>query len=320
MDGVIVLDKPAGMTSHDALVVLKKVLRVRKAGHTGTLDPLATGVLPVCLNEATKLAPFLEEDRKEYRATMLLGVSTDTQDVEGRVVRQETPRGEPEVVAAALRRFEGVIAQRPPAFSAVKHQGKPLYRWARQGVAVQAPLRKVEIHRIVLETVALPFVTFRVACSRGTYIRTLCADAGEALGCGACLSALRRLRSGPFREEEAVPPRAVDPSRVMSMAEALSRLPAIVLDREGAVRLRNGAQPTRGFLERYELPFLARGDMVMFISPSRALVAVGRMHVASGEVASLAAEEPATRLLRVFRDKARETGEADVVHRQRGDQ
>ena len=204
MDGVIIIDKPAGKTSHDVVSEVKKILGVKKAGHTGTLDPMATGVLPVCLNEATKLAGFLTGEDKEYLATMLLGVKTDTLDIEGKIISQSDNFVTEEEIRAAMAQMVGTIKQVPPAYSAVKYCGKPLYKWARKGVFLEMEPREVKIHSIVIEDISFPRVTFRVVCSKGTYIRTLCSDIGDLLGLGACLCSLRRLRSGFFSEEMAV--------------------------------------------------------------------------------------------------------------------
>jgi len=204
MNGVVVVDKPAGITSHDAVERVRKLLGEKKAGHTGTLDPMATGVLPVCVGEATKLASFLAGDDKTYEVTMRLGVRTDTLDMTGRVLDEQEPRVTGADVRAVLEGFAGTITQVPPQYSAVKVRGRALYKWARKGVRVEAPARQVEIRAIRLRAIEPPRVRFDVTCSKGTYVRTLCADAGERLGCGAALESLRRTASGRFRLEDAV--------------------------------------------------------------------------------------------------------------------
>jgi tRNA pseudouridine 55 synthase len=204
VNGIIIIDKPSGKTSYDIVEDVKKTLCARKVGHTGTLDPLATGVLPVCVNEATKLVRFFSTDSKEYKATMLMGVETDTLDIEGNLTAQKKPdvaRGDIEDV---LKSLAGKIKQIPPRYSAIKFKGKPMYKWARKGINFDIPPRMVEVHQITIEDVKLPYVTFFVACSKGTYIRSLCADIGEKLGCGACLAGLRRIRSGAFCERYAL--------------------------------------------------------------------------------------------------------------------
>ncbi len=204
MKGVVIVDKPAGITSHDAVDRVRKLLGERKAGHTGTLDPMATGVLAVCVGEATKIASFLTGDDKVYEATMRLGVRTDTQDMTGQVLTEQEPRVTEADVKAVLAAFAGTITQVPPQYSAVKVRGKALYKWARKGIRVEPPAREVEIREILLQGIELPRVRFTVTCSKGTYIRTLCADMGDRLGCGAALEQLRRTRSGIFRLQDAV--------------------------------------------------------------------------------------------------------------------
>ncbi|HEX7416157.1 MAG TPA: tRNA pseudouridine(55) synthase TruB, partial [Smithellaceae bacterium] len=204
MNGIVIIDKPAGKTSHDIVSEVKKIMDAKKAGHTGTLDPMATGVLPICLNEATKLAQFLSGENKEYLATMLLGVKTDTLDTEGEVTGQSDKFVRDEEIKAALKQMVGKIRQVPPAYSAVKYCGKPLYKYARKGIFLETAAREVEIYSIVVEDISFPRVTFQIVCSKGTYIRTLCSDVGDLLGCGACLCGLRRLRSGLFSADMAV--------------------------------------------------------------------------------------------------------------------
>lgn len=205
MDGFLVIDKPAGLTSHDIVARVRRILGLKKAGHTGTLDPFATGVLPVAIGEGTKAIPFLDEAVKEYRATMVLGISTDTQDCTGRVEREgDWSSLSPDTVGEVLDSFVGRGKQIPPMYSAVKQGGVPLYRLARKGCEVERQPRDIEIHSITIERMDLPRINFTVSCSRGTYVRTLAHDMGERLGCGAHLTALRRTRSGPFDLSRAV--------------------------------------------------------------------------------------------------------------------
>ena len=309
MNGVVVIDKPSGPTSRDVVEEVKRALGVRKAGHTGTLDPLATGVLPVCLDEATKLVQFLSLDSKEYRATLLLGVRTDTLDIEGRVLSREEPHVTPAQLEAALGGLRGKRQQAPPRYSAVKVRGKALYDWARRGIDVEAPAREVEVYGIGIEEIRLPEVTFTVSCSKGTYIRTLCAEAGEALGCGGCMSALRRTRSGNFREGEAVALAGltVEERReqltacLVAPADLLPDLAVIDVDPPLAEKLRNGYQPEGEVLARYHIPFLAAGDVIKFTLTGKHLVAVARMLCASDELAAQGKGQ-AVRILRVLND------------------
>jgi tRNA pseudouridine55 synthase len=310
MNGVIVIDKPSGPTSRDVVEEVKRALGVRKAGHTGTLDPLAPGVLPVCLGEATKLVQFLALDSKEYRATLLLGVRTDTLDTEGSVLTREEPRVTREQVEAVVGGLTGKREQVPPRYSAVKVRGKALYDWTRRGIDVEAPAREVEVYDIRIEEIRLPEVTFAVSCSKGTYIRSLCADAGEMLGCGGCMSALRRTRSGNFREEEAVALTGLTgeekrerlTAHLLPPAELLPDLAVIDVDPLLAERLRNGYQPEGEVLTRYHIPFLVAGDVIKFILHGKHLVAVARMLCASDELASPDGKRQAVRILRVLND------------------
>ncbi|AJE03278.1 tRNA pseudouridine(55) synthase TruB [Geobacter pickeringii] len=252
MDGFIVLDKPVGITSHDVVSAVRRTLRQKKAGHTGTLDPFATGVLPVAIGEGTKAIPFLDEGIKEYQATMVLGSVTDTQDCTGTVIRQsEWEDLAPERIVAAIQSFVGRQSQLPPMFSAVKRNGVPLYKLARKGEEVERTARDIEIYSIAVELVELPLVTFTVSCSRGTYVRALASDIGEALGCGAHLTALRRTKSGPFVIDHALRldefrriAEAGDIERhVTAPGEALDHLRMLCLADEGAERVRHGMAP-----------------------------------------------------------------------------
>ena len=310
MNGVIVIDKPAGRTSRAVVEEVQRALGVRKAGHTGTLDPLATGVLPVCINEATKLVQFLALDTKDYRATLLLGVRTDTLDTDGKILSREEPRVTRQQVEEALHGLTGRREQTPPLYSAVKFRGKPLYEWTRQGVEVAQLPREVEVYGIRIDEVRLPEVTFTISCSKGTYIRSLCAEVGETLGCGGCMSALRRTRSGCFYEEMALvtegvaeeEKRALFTAHLASMAEVLPGLVAVDVDASLVERLRNGYQPDGEALTRYHIPFLAAGDVIKFTLGKEHLVAVARMLCASDELASGEGKRQAVRILRVFND------------------
>jgi tRNA pseudouridine55 synthase len=208
LHGVLLLDKPLGLSSNDALQKAKRLFRAEKAGHTGTLDPLASGLLPLCFGAATKFSQVSLDADKAYRATLQLGVTTSTADGEGEVLQQRPVSLDRAAVQAACARFLGPIAQVPPMHSALKHEGKALYEYARAGIEVKREPRRVTIHRI--DIVAWgpeahdAVLVIDVVCSKGTYIRTLAAEIGEALGCGAHLSALRRTASGPLNLVDAV--------------------------------------------------------------------------------------------------------------------
>ncbi|MCC8391150.1 tRNA pseudouridine(55) synthase TruB [Paraburkholderia sp. MMS20-SJTR3] len=196
LDGVLLLDKPLGLSSNDALIRAKRLYLAKKAGHTGTLDPLATGLLPLCFGEATKFSQDLLEADKTYEATMRLGVRTTTGDAEGEALEIRAVDCDEAAVLAALPGYIGEITQVPPMYSALKRDGKPLYEYARAGQTLEREGRQVTIHALELIACALPDVTFRVTCSKGTYVRTLAEDIGEALGCGAHLVALHRTGVG----------------------------------------------------------------------------------------------------------------------------
>jgi tRNA pseudouridine55 synthase len=237
IDGVLLLNKPVGITSNAALQKAKWLLNAKKAGHTGTLDPFADGLLPLCFGEATKFSAYLLESDKTYRAVMQLGVTTLTGDPEGEVLAQRDVTASCAQVAAVLPRFTGEIEQVPPMHSALKHQGRPLYEYARAGIDIERAPRRVHIRRLELVECALPRVVIDVQCSAGTYIRTLAQDIGEALGCGAHLTALTRSDAGGFSLDHAhtLPDlEALEPggrAALLLPADTLvAHLPALTLD------------------------------------------------------------------------------------------
>lgn len=204
IEGVILIDKPAAMTSAKMVSRVKSLLSLKKAGHAGTLDPFATGLMICLLNRATRLAGFLLHGAKTYEAVLELGVTTDTQDFTGNPVASKAVPGYSTAhIAATLDTFTGTLLQAPPVYSALKHNGRPLYQYARQGNPIQKPARRITISKIVPLEINLPWVRFRVSCSAGTYIRTLCADIGKRLGCGGHLKDLRRIASSGFTVAEA---------------------------------------------------------------------------------------------------------------------
>lgn len=221
------IDKPAGRTSHDVVAQVKRKLGAKKVGHLGTLDPLATGLLLLVINKATKAAPLLEGGKKDYMATVRLGEETDTYDSEGTVTATGELRGlTRERVMEAFESFKGKILQVPPMYSSVKKGGKPLYKLARKGIVIERSAREVEVYRIEPLNMEFPEVEFRVVCSRGTYVRTICHDLGRVLGCGAHMTGLRRIGSGCFTIEEAIKPdedAEVLAGRIIPLEEALRR-------------------------------------------------------------------------------------------------
>jgi tRNA pseudouridine55 synthase len=249
LSAILNVDKPSGMTSHDVVNVVRRVAGQRKVGHAGTLDPMATGVLLICLGQGTRVSEYLMAGRKRYRASITLGASTDTYDAEGQIVRSggrtDFSRDEIEV---ALTAFVGQIAQVPPIYSAIKQQGQPAYKLARKGQQVELAPRSVEIDEIVILDWTPPSLLVEVACSSGTYIRSLAHDLGERLGSGAHLAALVRLRSGRFTLEDAASLERIEEafahgqegSYLMPIDEALLDWPALVLGPDKAQRLVQG--------------------------------------------------------------------------------
>jgi tRNA pseudouridine55 synthase len=246
--GILVVDKAAGVTSFDAVALARRRLGVRRIGHAGTLDPAATGVLPLLIGEATKLTPYLMDHDKEYVATIRFGITTDTHDLSGRVLTEAPVTGLTRArLETACRPFVGRITQVPPMFSAVHHEGRRLYELARAGVEVSRRARPVEVRSITIEDVGTEQATLRIVCGKGTYVRVLAADLGAALGCGGALERLIRTRVGPFELAAAVAWSALAEaeaailwSRVLSMDAALADWPAAPLDAEEARRFRHG--------------------------------------------------------------------------------
>ncbi len=249
MDGILNIDKPSAMTSYGVVAAVKRLSGERRVGHAGTLDPAATGVLPVCLGQATRVVEYLASATKTYRAEVELGVATDTYDASGRVTFRADPSAiDLEKLESALAQFRGSIHQTPPMFSALKHGGQPLYKLARAGVTVERPLRHVTVYRLDLLSWRPPVVTLEVECSKGTYIRSLAHDLGQALGCGARLKGLVRTRCGIFAINDAVPLlkleeafRLGDWARYLYPVDSvLQDLPALVIDDAVITDFKNG--------------------------------------------------------------------------------
>jgi len=252
MNIIINLNKPKGITSQQAVTKVKKLLGAAKAGHTGTLDPMATGVLLICLNEATKASRFLLDKDKSYRARLKLGERTDTLDADGKIIEtRDVPPFTTEQIYSVTRQFVGKIMQRPPMYSAIKLNGQPLYKLARKGIEVERAERSVEIYNIELLLTDLPYVDIAVSCSKGTYIRTLCDDIGLTLGAGAHITALERTGIGRFTIDTAVTFDALElgisdnSPCVSSIDLALSDLPEAILDNTDFDKARNGIALSR---------------------------------------------------------------------------
>lgn len=274
MDGVLVVDKPKGPTSFDVVSRVRRALQVRRAGHTGTLDPMATGVLPICLGEATKVAQFITEGDKAYEAVVKLGVETDTLDAEGQVTATHpVPPLDRAALEQALGGFRGTFAQTPPMYSAVKVGGKRLYELARAGEEVERQARQVTVHALELLDFSADEVRLTVDATKGFFVRVLAQDLGKALGCGAHLKALRRTRSGPFTLDQAVPLEVVEAQgaaiapRLVPVERALLGMDAVLLTAADAKKVRHG-----GAVE------VARPDgLVRVLGPGDELLAIAQV-------------------------------------------
>ncbi len=269
INGVFLLDKPVGYSSNNALQKVKKIFKAKKAGHTGSLDPLASGMLPICFGAATKLSAFLLDADKEYLVKIKLGEITETGDSEGKITEKRSIAGiDKEIILAALKKFEGKISQIPPMFSALKHKGERLYKLARKGIVVERKPRIVFINKLKLENFSKNSFELSISCSKGTYIRTLAEDIGEELGCGAHVERLRRERVGPYQNIKMISfENLINTSKeglealdrlLLPIDSALSSWPAISLNTDSAYYLKTGQAvivpkaPTEGWVRLYE--------------------------------------------------------------------
>lgn len=276
INGVLLLDKPYGISSNGALQHAKRLYQAAKAGHTGNLDPIATGMLPICFGEATKFSQFLLDANKTYRAVFKLGQTTTTGDSEGEVTSNSPVDVSRERVELALRQFVGTIFQVPPMYSALKFQGKALYTYARAGIEIERAARQVTIYSLTLDAFAGDELTVTVECSKGTYIRVLAEDMGRVLGCGAYMLALRRTRIGDFEIGqaatleflEALSPEDRD-AQLLPPECLLSKFPEVMLDRDSAHYFRQG--------QSIWLPKQAHGGVVVVYDENRCLVGIGEI-------------------------------------------
>lgn len=246
VNGWLVFDKPVGMTSTFAVGRLKHIFNAKKAGHAGTLDPLASGILPVAFGEATKTVPFVQDGEKAYRFTVRWGAQTDTDDAEGQVVATSDDRPSPEAIRGMLPRFTGELMQRPPAYSAIKVNGERAYDRARGGEAVDLPARPVIVHTLDLVSVEDDEAVLEATCGKGTYVRAIARDLGAALGCLGHVTALRRTRVGPLLEAHAIPLATLEGedaalgARLLPVEAGLSEIAHVAVSRDAAARLRRG--------------------------------------------------------------------------------
>lgn len=227
-DGVLLVDKAAGMTSHDVVALVRRKLQIKKVGHCGTLDPLATGLLLLTLGRGTKIQDLLMSEDKDYAGTLLLGITTDSQDAEGKVVAERpVPDLDEDKVRTAFEKFRGDFYQMPPMVSAIKMGGVPLYKLARQGKIIEREPRLVHVYQYELGRIASPEIDFRVVCSKGFYVRTYAHDIGEALGCGAHLKVLRRIKSGRFDVSSAITVDEIETAEPVKILEHVLTLPEV---------------------------------------------------------------------------------------------
>ncbi len=290
-DGILNIDKPAGWTSHDVVAKLRGLLRIKKVGHAGTLDPEATGVLPICFGKGTKVVPFLMDAEKEYDVVLRLGEETDTQDAAGKVLkRTDVPAGMEAQVREAVGSFVGAYAQMPPMYSAIKVKGVPLYRSARAGKVVERTARTVSIREILFKGFEGRDAAFSVVCSKGTYIRTLCADIGAKLGVGGHLLLLRRTRAGQFPIFDSIElnhfcelyAEGIWEKEVYSLNEVLKDLPAVWVKGSHREKVLHGAPVgPDGVSNRSSFK---KGEPLRILDPEGELLAIGRATMNEDEV------------------------------------
>ena len=282
VDGIVVIDKPIGMSSNDAVQKAKRLFGARKVGHTGSLDPLATGVLPLCFGEATKFSQFLLASDKKYRARIRLGIATDSGDADGKIVSERSTHGVGAAdIEKALSRFRGEIQQAPPMFSAVKHKGQPLYKLARQGIEIEREARAITIYSNELLAFEDDEFELETHCSKGTYVRVIAEEMGEMLGCGAHVIALRRSQAGPYDESDLVTFDLLERAREQGSLDpflqpvwsAVREWPEVLLNRDVSYYLRHGQpvivphSPTSGWVRLLEVTeancrFLGVGEVL----------------------------------------------------------
>lgn len=302
MNGVLILDKPKGITSQKAVTEVNKIVKAKRAGHTGTLDPFATGVLPICFNNATKIIPYMKNDFKKYEAVIHLGISTDTLDNTGKVLKECDPViFNKNVIIDAFSKYKGKIKQIPPMFSAVKKDGVRLYELARKGIEVERAPREVTINNIELLEFDSPLIRFEVECSRGTYIRVLAEDISNDLGCGGHLKELRRIESDGFNIDKALTIEDIKNGHIelTSLKDVLSHMTEICVSSDLASQIRQGKQIQKSHMNLNDLPLFQKGDHLKFYENS-SLVSITEATVDSTELGKLGDQAIIFKLLRVF--------------------
>lgn len=282
ISGIVLLDKPAGMTSNKVLQILKRIFRAKKAGHTGSLDPLATGMLPICFGDATKYSQYMLDADKQYTATAKLGIKTDTSDSDGIIIQTKPVENiTAEKIENVLKKFRGEILQIPSMFSALKHNGQPLYELARKGIQVERKARPITIFELELKSFSVDEFSIHVHCSKGTYIRNLVEDIGDELGCGAHVIGLRRTAVGHFTPDQMIPLSqfdaikeaqdwgALDPY-LLPMDELLEGTPKLIVDTQQEYALRHG--------QRIEYPNPPESDCIRLYSSEGHFFGVAKIH------------------------------------------
>ena len=278
MNGIVIVDKPEGWTSQDVTAKLRGVFKTRRIGHGGTLDPMATGVLPVFVGRATRGVEFFEHAEKTYIARLRLGITTDTEDITGTVLEERPVSVTKEMLEQVLEHFRGEIDQIPPMYSAIKINGQKLCDIARKGREVERQSRKVTIFRLECQEFSGMEATLLVHCSKGTYIRTLCKDIGEALGCGGCMAALRRISAGAYTQENAVKLEALvaaeNPERYLQPVDSMfAEYPKIILTEKQEKRCRNGNSFTVSLAEGTYRAYSASGEFLMLAKVENGIMA-----------------------------------------------
>ncbi len=302
MNGIVVVDKDKGITSQRIVTEVKRILKIKRAGHTGTLDPFATGVLPVCLGEARKVIPFLDDNIKEYKAVLMLGIGTDTMDATGSVVYEtKVKKLALSDILDVFSKYMGETKQIPPMFSSLKKNGVRLYDLARKGITITRQARTVFVEQLKLLDYTHPFISFFVRCSRGTYVRVLGSDIATELGYGGHLTELRRLRSGMFRIEDSVSIEDIKSGnlRLVHMTEALSNINEISVTGKVAVQIREGKQIRKSDLDWAQMRRFEAGDKLK-ICEDRRLISVAQALVGTNDLYKLDNRGIVLKPLRVF--------------------
>jgi len=305
LSGILNVDKPKGLTSHDVVDLVRRAARQKKVGHAGTLDPIATGVLPLCLGNATKLSEYLTAEEKEYRLVCRLGIVTDTQDITGEVQEEHDASGVTQAhVEKVLEDFRGTIQQIPPMVSAKRHKGKRLYDLARQGIEVEREPVEVRVNELELLSFSNPDIQLRAVCSKGTYVRTLCHDIGRSLGCGGAMAELVRTRCGTLEVEDSIDPALLkDPDsvkgRLLSPDTALGKFPAITID-DREIRAWMTGRGVRGGSILSKSCDFEKDSVLRIKSRDGKLVGLGLSMFSSGQMGKLGGDLEVLKPVRVF--------------------